>query len=407
MKKRFDDFNDRGSGWSLEKYRHLDLNIRQVNDLRGGCGVGVRGMLAEKVLSRRAGLINIKNTDDRCLLYCIACKYLCRNNWPWDKKSDPESYSEFVDLIHVKQNDESIVFPISLNDIDILEDINRKNNPEICFRVNVFREDMLTGNVHIVRKSSYTDGVNVNVLYTEFEIDGVEMKHYILIFKDTFLKKKYVNPATMKVSTSNTIFCNRCFSHFRTENSLAMHSKLCNTGESVIRVFPNKGETLSYSEHQYNYRRIYTGYADFESLLKKTNNIHSCEDCLKSGNLVSEKDCNHSYTVELSNHEPISVCFIIVDRYGKLVHEYVYTGHDCVVKLIRNMLNCEEKLVYSTKFNKYMEFGEKERLYHSITNVCHICNNRTNVNGLREKPFSASDIKVCCFISIEMRKHRY
>ena len=114
---------------------------------------------------------------------------MCRNNWPWDKKSDPESYSEFVDLIHVKQNDESIVFPISLNDIDILEDINRKNNPEICFRVNVFREDMLTGNVHIVRKSSYTDGVNVNVLYTEFEIDGVEMKHYILIFKDTFLKK--------------------------------------------------------------------------------------------------------------------------------------------------------------------------------------------------------------------------
>ena len=48
---------------------------------------------------------------------------------------------------------------------------------------------MLTGNVHIVRKSSYTDGVNVNVLYTEFEIDGVEMKHYILIFKDTFLKR--------------------------------------------------------------------------------------------------------------------------------------------------------------------------------------------------------------------------
>ena len=73
----------------------------------------------------------------------------------------------------------------------------------------------------------------------------------------------------MKVSTSNTIFCNRCFSHFRTENSLAMHSKLCNTGENVIRVFPNKGETLSYTEHQYNYKRIYTGYAEFQSILKK------------------------------------------------------------------------------------------------------------------------------------------
>ena len=94
-----------------------------------------------------------------------------------------------------------------------------------------------------------------------------------------FLKKKYVNPATMTASTSKTIFCNRCFSHFRTENSLAMHSKLCNTGENVIRVFPNKGETLSYTEHQYNYKRIYTGYADFESLLKITNNIQEIRDC--------------------------------------------------------------------------------------------------------------------------------
>ena len=254
---------------------------------------------------------------------------------------------------------------------------------------------MLTGKVYLVRKSSHTDGTSVNVLYTEFEINGVEMKHYILIFKDTFLKKKYVNPVTSSESRSNTIFCNTCFTHFRAENSLAIHKKLCNTGGNIIRVFPKEGETLSYTEHQYNYKRIYTGYADFESLLKKTNNIHSCEECLKTGNLISEKDCNHSYSVELSNHEPISVCFIIVDRYGKLVHEFVYTGHDCVVKLIRNMLNCEEKLVNTTKFKKYMEFGEKERVYHNATNVCHICKNRGNMNGQTEKPFSLSDTKVC------------
>ena len=111
---------------------------------------------------------------------------MCRNDWSSVKKSDPESYKEFVDLIHVEKNKQNISFPISLNDIDMLEDINRQSVNPIYFRVNVFREDMLTGKVYLVRKSSYTDGTSVNVLYTEFEINGVEMKHYILIFKDTF-----------------------------------------------------------------------------------------------------------------------------------------------------------------------------------------------------------------------------
>ena len=47
-KKRFEDFNGNGSGWSLEKYRYIDLNIRQVNDLRGGCDIGTGGMINQK-----------------------------------------------------------------------------------------------------------------------------------------------------------------------------------------------------------------------------------------------------------------------------------------------------------------------------------------------------------------------
>ena len=67
---------------------------------------------------------------------------------------------------------------------------------------------------------------------------------------------------------------------------------------------------------------------------------------------------------------------------------------DCVIRLVRDMLQCEGKLVNTVKFNKYMEFGEKERNYHESTNICYICSNNRNIKGRTEKPFTPSDVKV-------------
>ena len=37
IQRRYDDFVDKGSGWSFESFKYLDLHITQTNDLRGGC----------------------------------------------------------------------------------------------------------------------------------------------------------------------------------------------------------------------------------------------------------------------------------------------------------------------------------------------------------------------------------
>ena len=36
IQKRYDDFVDKGSGWSIEGLKHYDLHITQTHDLRGG-----------------------------------------------------------------------------------------------------------------------------------------------------------------------------------------------------------------------------------------------------------------------------------------------------------------------------------------------------------------------------------
>ena len=84
--------------------------------------------------------------------------------------------------------------------------------------------------------------------------------------------------------------------------------------------------------------------------------------------------------------------------YGKLVHECVYTVYDCVVKFVKNVLLCEELLVNTTKFNQYMEFGEKEKIYHENSNICYICNNNRGFKSKPETPFTSSDQKFVIMI---------
>ena len=76
------------------------------------------------------------------------------------------------------------------------------------------------------------------------------------------------------------------------------------------------------------------------------------------------------------------------------MHEFVYTGYDCVVKFIQNALMCEELLVNTTKFNQYMEFSEKEKRSHDASDVCYICNNGRGAKSQHERPFTSSDPKV-------------
>ena len=83
----------------------------------------------------------------------------------------------------------------------------------------------------------------------------------------------------------------------------------------------------------------------------------------------------------------VCVCFlfIIVDRYGSLVHEFSYTGDDVVVRLIQNVLQCEQLLINTTKFNKYMIFTKGNRKEFEKASVCFICNNNRGIKGKQEK----------------------
>ena len=109
------------------------------------------------------------------MLYCIAAAYTCKKKMSALQRSDPDFYTDFVNLIRVSDFKTRIDFPIALSDITELEKINRTGSNPIPFRINVFREDSISGKIHLIRSSPLDDGKNINVLLIDFE--GGEFDH--------------------------------------------------------------------------------------------------------------------------------------------------------------------------------------------------------------------------------------
>ena len=393
IQQRYDDFVDKGSGWSIEGLKYYDLHITQTNDLRGGCSPLLMNNL-ENMVSRRSGLLSINNNDSKCLLYCIASAFTCKKNLSLIEKADPQQYTEFVNLIKVSDYKFTVDFPVSLIDITELERINRKGENNIPFRISVFREDLLSGKLFLIRSSPFTDGKIINVLLTEFTIDDNDYSHYVLIEKTSFFKKRYISSINSNISYANALFCKMCYEHFRSKTLLESHEEICGK-RTHTKIFPNGEKTIHYSNHEFNFKRIFTGYADFESVLEETNVISECLKCDNSTNSEAQPTkCFHSFTIPVKKHQAVSVSFVVIDRYGKLVHEFLYSGKDVVVQFIKNVLKCEEVLVNTTKFNKYMIFTAEDKQCFEHATICHICKNRRKDKNTPEYPFTSVDPKV-------------
>ena len=122
--------------------------------------------------------------------------------------------------------------------------------------------------------------------------------HYVLIENISFLRKRYTNSNNGKLSYANSLFCKICFEHFR-ENTLGTHENISGKKSHTI-VFSSSDESIHYSNHEYNFKRIFTGYADFESVLEETNTETKCPKCVFSKTITKKNGSfSHSHTVPL------------------------------------------------------------------------------------------------------------
>lgn len=92
-------------------------------------------------------------------------------------------------------------------------------------------------------------------------------------------------------------------------------------------------------------------------------------------------------------HRAIRVSFIIIDSYSALVLAITYIADDVVLDFIKNVLQCENFLINTKIFNKYIICGKGDRLYFETSSVCYVCNTNKWVKGKHEALCTDSNTK--------------
>ena len=283
-----------GSGWIFYKIINLELHTVSYRPLRGNTWIPLPKELADK-----KAIINMKNKDNKCFMWCVLRALNLKND---NSERVDKELMEKEDTLNMK----GIQYPVSLKDIDCFE----KQNPEISITVLGFNEKDKVYPLHV---SEYIYNRKHNIILLLIERDGV--KHYCLVKNPSRLLSKQIS-----VHKGGTHICFRCLNPFWSHKSLEKHWEYCKNHETVKINMPEKGTILKFKHHERSERVPFIIYADTEALIKEMQNC--------------DPNPQNSYTKKYQKHEPISFSYYIKSFDNNVYESKLrkYTGEDAMEK---------------------------------------------------------------------------
>ena len=306
--------------------------------------------LPKELRNSMYGLINLKNEDDKCAIWCLARH---RNS----KKKNPQRIT-VSDCEFIKGLDLSgIEFPLTIKQIPLIEERKMMN-------INVFGyEEKLVYPIY-VSKEKYPD--HMELLYIE---EG-KKQHYVYIKDFSRLMFNFTKHKGKKH------FCMNCLQCFYSKEALAKHRTNCIAINGVQRVELPKPyidrngveriPSVCFRNHHKQLPVPFAIYADFESVTEKVSGCQPSD--------------NKSYTEKYQKHTACSFGYKVVCHYDK---QYsgdlkICRGEDCINKFIKSMFgevkNCQE--VIRENFNKPLKMTAKDECNFKKATRCHICNKK-------------------------------
>jgi len=349
------ELQQKGSGWAVKEVVALEVAINKYDPLRIGSYI----KLPAKFRYTNS-IINVHNTDNKCLWYCIYAKFFKHSDIP----HDPNRYSNIEKRTQKKYNVEfdftGIDFPCSPESLYRFE----RQNPMVS--INVFELDK--SKVYPLKVCDEEKRFHYDLLY----LSNGETNHYALIKNFN----KLIRPQLTKAHSSITT-CKRCLTHFQGPKKLARledHKKYCNqkfVEEPAKAYVPEKGSTLKFEKWEYTYPLHYVAFADFECILEPIKN---------------EEEEEEKNTKKVNKHIPVSFCYYIVGPNNeKYKGPISYTGPDAA-KIFYKMISKDARDIYKL-YNTYKnvpELSQEECETLAAQKYCCIC----------KKAFELTDVKV-------------
>ena len=326
-----------GSGWIFKEVLDIKLHTAKWDPLNAGSYIDLPPNLKNK-----KAIINMKNQDDKCFLWCVLRALNPKNNHP--ERVDKDLISKQNTL-----NMEGIKYPVDFRGIDRFESLN----PNISISVLGYNQDE---RVYPLKVSNFT-GCEHEITLMLLK-DG-ENSHYCLVNNMSALIASQINNHK---GTRN--ICLNCFNSFKCKKSLDEHKEYCYNNECVKTIMPEPNTFLKFKNFPHSEKVPFVVYADTEALIKE---MHNCDP-----------DPNKSYTKKYQKHEPVSfsyyikcfdnnVCKPILRTYKKEKPE----DEDAMDVFIK-WLEEDVKAIANIKPKK-MIFTEEDKEQFNKSRICWIC----------------------------------
>ena len=299
LMQKLDDEQLEGSGFVLNGIVNVIMEVYKVNDIQASSWVE----LPEKYKNNKS-IINIKNDDQYCFLWCILAHLFPVE----DHKNRTSSYS--MNLNKLISN--GLEFPMKIKDIPKFENLNNLN-------VNIFE----------LTKTVLTP-IHINTNYDQPQIDLLlYQNHYCLITKLHCLLNK---DSHMKW------VCRRCLTAFSSQPVLLDHIDRCQKQQPTNITFIWK-DHLKFEDYHMKVPVPIRVYADFECINQPTDDREAAPKVLYK-------------------QIPIAVGFYIISPFGNNYSSYF--GESCVTLFVNEMLTLEKSANIYFETNIPLEITSEE-----------------------------------------------
>ena len=240
-----------GSGWVFVEVESLALHADKWSPINGSSYIDL-----PKELKNRKAIINMKNEDNKCFLWCVL-----RVLNPKDR--DAERIDKDLKSKENTLNMEGIPYPVEFKDINRFE----KQNPDISISILGYSKDE---RVYPLRISKYTkskkeDERKHNIIL--LLIKNGENSHYCIVKNLSALLSTQINKHGHKL-----YFCLNCLNSYDCPEKLEHHKEYCSEKENIKINMPPPGSFLKFNNFLYSEKAPFAIYADFESLIKPLDN---------------------------------------------------------------------------------------------------------------------------------------
>ena len=322
------------SGLVIVQVNKLKFHFDKYNPTRGGSYIEL-----PKWIQNKKACINIKNDDDKCLMYSVQCGLY--KIYDKDHACKMTHYKK----IDCHLNWDNVSFPSTSIDIDQLEENNK---------------DEISVNVYSISPDSETILLNrkTKVLKAKTHIDLLKIEeddksHFVFIKDYNRLISKQTNNKKIK-----KYHCRYCLHGFQSEELLNTHYENgCLAVEGQIIEMPEADETIEFKHHYKKLKAPFVIYADFECLTTKTGSVNT----------------TMNNTEKYQHHRPCGFMLNVVNSIYGTSGQHLYRGEDCMEVFAKKLMEIKNNILESMKENKPLIMtAENWRDYKTATN-CFIC----------------------------------